>query len=236
MYLIQIIEPFQDRSCCIRKGGFMDVKISDIRREYTRGGLSEREAPVTPFLLFEKWLDEAIRAKVNEPTAMLVATVSPEGRPATRTVLLKELRDDKFIFYTNYKSRKGTHLADNPNISLSFVWHELERQVHIEGVAQKLLPEESDAYFKTRPYKSRIGARISPQSQVIAGRSVIMSRFVREAATYVGREIDRPEHWGGYAITANRIEFWQGRESRLHDRILYTREEDGTWKKDRLAP
>lgn len=214
----------------------MDAKISDIRKEYTRGGLSEKETPDTPFVLLEKWLDEAIQAKVNEPTAMLVATVSPEGRPATRTVLLKELRDDKFIFYTNYKSRKGTHLANNPNISLSFVWHELERQVHIEGTARKLSPEESDTYFRSRPYKSRIGARISPQSQVIAGRSVIMSSFVREAARYVGREIDRPEHWGGYAVIPDRIEFWQGRESRLHDRILYTWQEDGGWKKERLAP
>lgn len=214
----------------------MKGKISDIRKEYTRGGLGENETPDAPFVLFEKWLDEAIQAQVNESTAMLVATVSPEGRPATRTVLLKELRDDTFVFYTNYKSRKGTHLADNPNISLSFVWHELERQVHVEGIARKLSSEESDAYFRTRPYKSRIGARISPQSQVIAGRSVIMSRFVREAARYVGREIDRPEHWGGYAVTPDRIEFWQGRENRLHDRILYTREEDGGWKKERLAP
>lgn len=214
----------------------MEIDLNNIRREYTKGGLNENDTPCDPFILFEQWLAEAIQGKVNEPTAMLVATVSPEGHPASRTVLLKELQDGKFIFYTNYTSRKGLHLAGNPAISLSFVWHELERQVHVEGMAARVSPEVSDAYFKTRPYKSRIGARISPQSQPVAGRAVIIKSFIREAAMLVGQEVPRPDHWGGYAVTPVRIEFWQGRKNRLHDRVLYTFEEDGTWKKERLAP
>lgn len=211
------------------------MKISNIRREYTLGGLKESDVPEAPLPLFEQWLQEAISAKVNEPTAMLVGTVSPEGHPATRTVLLKEVREGKFVFYTNYESRKGQHLAANPHISLSFVWHELERQVHVEGIAEKLPPQVSDAYFQTRPYKSRIGARISPQSRVLSSRKAIIAAFVREAALYVGREVPRPDHWGGYAVTPVRIEFWQGRESRLHDRILYTWN-GNEWKKERIAP
>lgn len=142
----------------------MEINLASIRQEYTKGGLRESELPDNPFLLFSQWLQEAIDSKVDEPTAMLVGTVSPEGKPSTRTVLLKDLHDDKFIFYSNYESRKGRQLAQNPAISLSFVWHQLERQVHIEGTAEKVPPDESDQYFKKRPYKSRIGTRISPQS------------------------------------------------------------------------
>lgn len=140
--------------------------IADIRQEYTKSGLRESELPCDPLSLFSRWLQEAIDANVEEPTAIIVGTVSPEGRPSTRTVLLKGLHDGKFIFYTNYESRKGRQLAQNPYISLSFVWHELERQVHIEGTAAKVSPEESDEYFRKRPYKSRIGARISPLRQI----------------------------------------------------------------------
>lgn len=214
----------------------MNINISNIRREYIRGGLNESDVPDTPLILFEQWLEEAIKAKVNEPTAMLVATVSPEGQPASRTVLLKEIREGHFLFYTNYTSRKGIHLSANPRISLTFVWHELERQVHVEGIAAKLPPEVSDAYFKTRPYKSRIGARISPQSQPISGRMEIIKKFVLEMAKNVTHEVERPENWGGYDVSPVRIEFWQGRANRLHDRILYTLQKDGTWKKERLAP
>lgn len=214
----------------------MKINISSIRREYTRGGLKERDVPDNPLVLFEKWLEEAVSAEVNEPTAMLVATVSPEGKPAARTVLLKELHEGQFVFYTNYESRKGSHLAANPSVALSFVWHELERQVHIEGTALRLSAEQSDAYFRTRPYKSRIGARVSPQSRSIASRAEIVKRFVRESALFVAREVERPAHWGGYAVSPVRMEFWQGRESRLHDRILYTLQDDGIWKRERLAP
>lgn len=187
-------------------------------------------------MLFSQWLQETIDSKVDEPTAMLVGTVSPEGKPSTRTVLLKDLHDDKFIFYSNYESRKGRQLAQNPAISLSFVWHQLERQVHIEGTAEKVPPDESDQYFKKRPYKSRIGARISPQSQPIGSRMQLIRAFIREAARWIGKEVERPAHWGGYAVIPERIEFWQGRPNRLHDRIVYTLQPDGHWKKERLAP
>ena len=196
----------------------MEINLASIRQEYTKGGLRESELPDNPFLLFSQWLQEAIDSKVDEPTAMLVGT------------------DDKFIFYSNYESRKGRQLAQNPAISLSFVWHQLERQVHIEGTAEKVPPDESDQYFKKRPYKSRIGARISPQSQPIGNRVQLIRAFIREAARWIGKEVERPAHWGGYAVIPERIEFWQGRPNRLHDRIVYTLQPDGHWKKERLAP
>lgn len=214
----------------------MKLNLANIRQEYTKGGLREAQLPDNPLSLFDQWLQEAINAKVDEPTAVLIATVSPEGRPSTRTVLLKDLHDGKFIFYTNYESRKGQQLAQNPHISLSFVWHQLERQVHIEGIATKVPAQESDTYFRTRPYKSRIGARISPQSRPIDSRVQLMRSFVKEATHWIGQEVERPPQWGGYAVTPTRIEFWQGRPSRLHDRFLYTLQPDGYWKKERLAP
>lgn len=215
----------------------METKIADIRREYTRNYLNKCEVSDNPFILFRDWLDEAIHSEEKEPTAVMVATATPDGHPSTRTVLLKEFTPDgHFIFYTNYESRKGTQLAANPYVSLSFVWHQLERQVHIEGKVEKISQEQSDAYFRSRPYKSRIGARISPQSQAIGGRMEIMRAFVRESVKYAGREVERPGNWGGYSVTPIRMEFWQGRSSRLHDRILYTLQEGGKWKKERLAP
>ena len=214
----------------------MKTNIADIRRDYTKGGLRRRDLNENPLDQFRKWLDEAISSKVDEPTAVLIGTVSPEGIPSTRCVLLKELRDGQFVFYTNYESRKGSHLANNPYISLTFLWHQLERQVHVEGIAQKVSPQESDAYFRTRPYKSRIGARVSPQSHPIPNRGVIVKSFMQESLRYIGREVERPANWGGYAVTPHRIEFWQGRESRLHDRFLYTLQADNTWTIERLAP
>lgn len=214
----------------------MKVDLAIIRQEYTKGGLKSSDLPDNPLVLFEKWLHEAVNAGVNEPTAMLVGTVSPEGTPATRTVLLKGLHDGKFIFYTNYESRKGKHLTQNPYISLSFIWHELERQVNIEGVATRVSPQESDEYFRKRPYKSRIGACISPQSEPIESRMQLIRKFVKESFRWGGKEVDRPEHWGGFAVTPTRIEFWQGRPSRLHDRFLYILQSKDTWKRERLAP
>lgn len=214
----------------------MKVDLAIIRQEYTKGGLKSSDLPDNPLVLFKKWLHEAVNAGVNEPTAMLVGTVSPEGTPATRTVLLKGLHDGKFIFYTNYESRKGKHLTQNPYISLSFIWHELERQVNIEGVATRVSPQESDEYFRKRPYKSRIGARISPQSEPVDSRMQLIRKFVKEAFRWGGKEVDRPEHWGGFAVTPTRIEFWQGRPSRLHDRFLYILQSKDTWKRERLAP
>jgi pyridoxamine 5'-phosphate oxidase len=214
----------------------MKIDIHNIRREYSRGGLARKNLSDSPLIQFQTWLEEAISAEVNEPTAVIVGTVSEDGKPSTRCVLLKELRDEKFVFYTNYESRKGKQLANSPYISLTFLWHELERQVHVEGIATKLPPEVSDEYFKTRPYKSRIGARISPQSQPIAGRMEIMQAFIRESIRFAGHEVKRPDNWGGYAVSPTRIEFWQGRESRLHDRFLYTLQSDQSWKIERLAP
>ena len=214
----------------------METQLSDIRKEYKKGKLTSINLSNNPFEQFQHWLDDAVHSNEDEPTAMLVATVSPEGRPSTRTVLLKGVEDGKFIFYTNYESRKGQQLAGNPYISLSFVWHKLERQIHIEGKAEKCSAEDSDKYFASRPYKSKIGARISPQSHVISSRMEIMRAFVYEATKWAGQTIKRPDNWGGFAVTPTRFEFWQGRESRLHDRFQYTLQEDGNWKKERLAP
>lgn len=214
----------------------METKISEIRKEYTKGKLTQCTINDNPFEQFEEWLNDAIAHNADEPTAMIVATVSAEGHPSTRTVLLKGVENNKFIFFTNYESRKGKQLADNPYISLSFVWHKLERQVHIEGKAEKCLNQVSDTYFSSRPYKSKIGARISPQSRVISSRMEIMRAFVKEVFKLAGHEIRHPDNWGGFAVTPTRFEFWQGRESRLHDRIQYILQEDGSWKQERLAP
>lgn len=169
----------------------MNSQFSDIRKEYKKGKLTRNTISENPFEQFARWLNDALHCGENEPTAMIVATVSPDGRPSTRTVLLKGVENGKLIFFTNYESRKGRQLTANPYISLSFVWHKLERQVHIEGKAEKCTPQESDAYFSTRPYKSRIGARISPQSHVISSRMEIIRAFVKEAARLTP---DRPYH------------------------------------------
>lgn len=214
----------------------METDLAAIRKEYTKGGLKKDTLPDDPIYLFSQWLQEAIDSKIHEPTAVVVGTVSPECKPSTRTVLLKDLHDGKFIFFSNYSSRKGKQLSENPAVSLSFVWHELERQVHVEGTAAKVPPEESDEYFRKRPYKSRIGARISPQSQPIGSRIQLIRAFVKEAARWAGKEVKRPENWGGYEVTPERIEFWQGRPNRLHDRFVYQLQPDGHWKIERLAP
>ena len=186
--------------------------------------------------MVDQWLNEALETKVNEPTAMIVATATPDGRPSVRTVLLKEVVGGRFVFYSNYESRKGRQMAENSHVAVTFLWHELERQIHVEGTVTRLSSEESDAYFAMRPYKSRVGARISPQSQPIPSREYIMMRFASESLRFVGREVPRPDNWGGYAVTPTRIEFWQGRDSRLHDRFLYELQPDGHWDLHRLAP
>ncbi len=216
-----------------------DLNLEGVRREYSSRSLSRKELPQEPIALLSQWIEEAVSLKVNEPTAMIVATATPEGKPSMRTVLLKEVKDGKLIFYSNYESRKGLQIAENPNVAITFLWHELERQIHLEGMLEKLSPEESDAYFDLRPYKSRIGARVSPQSRPIPAREWIMVKFAAESLRYVGRKVPRPDSWGGWAFTPNRIEFWQGRDSRLHDRFLYTEQktkEDIAWKIERLAP
>ena len=213
-----------------------DLHLENIRREYSSLSLSRKELPDNPLEIVSAWIDQAIETKVNEPTAVIVGTATPEGRPSMRTVLLKEVVDGRFVFYTNYDSRKGKQIAANPHVALTFLWHELERQIHVEGTIERLPAAESDAYFAMRPYKSRVGARISPQSQPIPSREYIMMRFAAESLRFVGREVPRPEHWGGFAVTPSRIEFWQGRDSRLHDRFLYELQADGSWSLERLAP
>lgn len=213
-----------------------DLHLENIRREYSSRSLSRRDLPDDPLAMVERWLNEAIEAKVNEPTAMIVATATPDGRPSIRTVLLKEVIGGEFVFYSNYESRKGQQIAANPHVALTFLWHELERQIHVEGLIRRLSPAESDAYFAMRPYKSRVGARISPQSQPIPSREYIMMRFASESLRFVGREVPRPETWGGFIVKPSRIEFWQGRDSRLHDRFLYELQPDGHWDLHRLAP
>ena len=213
-----------------------DLHLENIRREYSSLSLSRKELPDNPLEIVSAWIDQAIETKVNEPTAVIVGTATPEGRPSIRTVLLKEVVDGRFIFYTNYDSRKGKQIAANPHVALTFLWHELERQIHVEGTIERLPAAESDAYFAMRPYKSRVGARISPQSQPIPSREYIMMRFAAESLRFVGREVPRPEHWGGFSVTPSRIELWQGRDSRLHDRFLYELQADGSWSLERLAP
>lgn len=212
------------------------MDISGLRIDYSKKKLSKKSVLADPIEQFNIWLDEALTTGCLEPTAMTVATVSDRNTPSVRTVLLKGVENSKFVFFTNYNSRKGVQMAENPNICALFFWPELERQVNIEGIARKTTSEKSDTYFKSRPWKSRIGAIISPQSQPIKSKNVIKKAFVIEAAKHIGEEIPRPEHWGGYEITPNRIEFWQGRPNRLHDRILYSKQVDSSWNISRLAP
>lgn len=210
------------------------MDLHNIREDYSKQELSEAECDDNPIVQFERWLNEAIRAEANEPTAMNVATVNSDGRPEGRQVLLKEVNRQGFVFFTNYKSRKGRALAAVPFAALTFFWPELERQVRVEGRVEKLNGAVSDEYFESRPYTSRIGAWASEQSEVISGKSVLVAR-----AAAVGLKhplhVPRPPHWGGYLIVPDRVEFWQGRPSRLHDRIQY-RLENGVWRKERLSP
>lgn len=213
----------------------MDLEVQNIRREYKVGSLSRKDMPADPIQKSEEWIQEAIRLDVIEPTAVIVGTCGSDLQPSTRTVLLKEIHDGRFLFYSNYESRKGHQINENPKVSLTFLWHQLERQIHIEGVCRHVPPEVSDAYFAQRSYKSRIGARISPQSHVIPNRMFIVTEFAKEALKY-RLDVPRPETWGGFEVTPHRIEFWQGRESRLHDRFLYELQQDGTWSLCRIAP
>lgn len=212
------------------------LDLEDIRREYNVGSLSRKDMPDDPLDKCREWLGDAIRLKVIEPTALIVTTASLDGQPSSRTVLLKEISEEgTFVFYSNYESRKGHQIDLNPKVSLTLLWHQLQRQIHIEGLCRHVAPEVSDAYFAKRPYTSRIGARISPQSHPIPGRFFIVTEAAKEMAK-VGLKVPRPENWGGFEVTPRRIEFWQGRPSRLHDRFLYLLREDGSWSLDRIAP
>ena len=212
------------------------MDIAQVRREYTKKKLSKKSVNKDPLVQFTKWLNEALQADCMEPTAMIISTVSEDHIPSSRVVLLKGMENGRFVFFTNYNSRKGSQLQKNPNISALFFWPELERQIIIEGSVEKSSESVSDAYFGTRPWKSRIGAIISPQSKAIESRNTIKTAFVLEAAKHVSDSIPRPDYWGGYEITPARIEFWQGRENRLHDRILFSKTSDNLWDISRLAP
>lgn len=198
-------------------------------------GLHERDVTAEPFAQFTRWLNEAADAEVLDVTAMTLSTSTADGRPSSRVVLLKGIDERGFVFYTNYESRKGMELAVNPRASLLFFWHELVRQVRIEGAVARVPVAESAAYFKTRPFESQIGAWASNQGSVIANRDELDSRFNELKAEYDGREVPLPPYWGGYVLQPDSIEFWAGRPNRLHDRLLYTRRED-SWKIERLSP
>lgn len=211
------------------------IDISDLRREFTLKALDEGHALPDPLSLFELWLREAIEAGALEPNAMCLSTVANDMRPSSRVVLLKQVGADGLVFFTNYESRKAVELDQNPFCALSFVWHELERQVRIEGEAKRLPPQESDRYFESRPQSSKLGAWASPQSKVVAGREYLETRLRYFDEMYRGKQIPRPGNWGGYIVKPSLFEFWQGRPGRLHDRIRYTLN-TSVWDVSRLAP
>jgi pyridoxamine 5'-phosphate oxidase len=211
------------------------MKLADIRKDYSLKSLEIHEVSIDPLRQFRKWLDEAIEAEALEVNAMCLSTFGLDGFPKGRIVLLKEL-DYGFVFFTNYESDKGNELRSNPKASLTFFWAEIERQVRVVGEVSKITDKESDDYYFSRPYGSQIGAWASPQSRVITDRSQIEAKQEELTARFSTDPITRPSHWGGYRLIPNRIEFWQGRPSRLHDRICYTKEISGEWKIERLAP
>lgn len=210
------------------------MNIADLRKDYKVASLAEKDVAVSPFTQFEKWLNEAIAAELPEPNAMTLATVDDDNRPSTRIVLIKEFDARGPVWFTNYQSRKGRELAANKFAAIQFHWVELERVVRIEGAVEKISDTESDTYFNSRPLDSRIGAWASPQSEVISSRAVLVGRAAEYAAKFMLKP-PRPPHWGGYRLIPDRFEFWQGRSSRLHDRILYRLHEDA-WHIERLAP
>jgi pyridoxamine 5'-phosphate oxidase len=225
----------------------MSNEIADIRKDYKLASLEEADVAANPIDQFTRWWNEAVASQIDEVNAMTLATANAAGVPAARIVLLKGYNPNGFIFFTNYESDKGKNLAQNPHAALVFFWKELERQIRIEGTVEKVSAEESDRYFNSRPASSRIGAWASPQSAVIENRMVIEQNVERYSSIFANDSIERPDHWGGYIVKPRSIEFWQGRSSRLHDRIRYTIEasaynaatdtrSDANWKIERLAP
>jgi pyridoxamine 5'-phosphate oxidase len=210
-------------------------ELADIRKNYSLGELSEDMLPSSPFELFETWQKQALESQNPEPTAMHLSTVKG-GKPSARLVLLKGIEDQKFVFYTNYGSKKAHEIESNANVALTFFWPELEKQVRVEGIAEKLDPEISDNYYHSRPRASRIGAWVSRQSSVINGRETIEEQFRSVEKRFDGKDIPRPDYWGGYGISPVYFEFWQGRKSRLHDRIEYSKENNDHWTIQRLSP
>jgi len=211
-------------------------KIADIRKDYKKHQLEESMVDKNPLKQFENWFEAAVESEVIEPNAMSLATVSPKGMPDCRIVLLKGIEDEGFVFYTNYQSNKGRELAQNPAAALTFFWPELERQVRIQGMVEKVSEQKSEEYFKSRPKESQVGAWTSPQSSVVKDREILEKREAELTEKFKNDEaLPKPEQWGGYVLKPISIEFWQGRPSRLHDRILYSLVEEN-WKINRLAP
>ncbi|MBD2196373.1 MULTISPECIES: pyridoxamine 5'-phosphate oxidase [Calothrix] len=214
----------------------MHPTIADLRKDYTLEDLTETEVDPNPFIQFKQWFEQALAAQLPEPNAMTIATATPDGKPSARMVLLKDFDERGFVFFTNYNSRKGQELAENPQAALVFWWAELERQVRIIGHVEQVSAAESDKYFYSRPENSRLGAWASRQSEAIANREVLEQNLQQLQHQYENQEIPRPSHWGGLRVIPTEIEFWQGRPSRLHDRLLYTRLDTQTWKIQRLSP
>lgn len=214
----------------------MKPSIADLRKEYSAQVLLEHDLAPDPVQQFSLWWNQVMESQVEEANAMTLATASSDGVPSARIVLLKSFDENGFVFFTNYKSFKGMELDENPKACLVFFWKELERQVRILGLVQKLSDTENDAYFISRPSGSKIGAWTSPQSQVIADRNWLDNHYLEVAEQFKDKEVDRPGHWGGYLVKPVVVEFWQGRPSRLHDRIQFSLEENGSWKIERLAP
>lgn len=210
--------------------------IENLRKEYSSESLSEKDVAKDPIKQFGRWFKEAMEANINEPNAMTLATTSIDRKPSARIVLMKGYEERGFLFYSNYLSAKGKEMAKNPVVALVFFWPELARQVRIEGTVEKLTKEESEKYFKTRPKASQIGAVVSPQSQVIEGRDALEKSWIENETRYENRDIPKPAYWGGYVVKPQVVEFWQGRESRLHDRIVYKKADKQSWKIVRLAP
>jgi len=214
----------------------MDGSLADLRRDYTLRGLSETDVDADPFKQFQVWFSDALAANLIEPNAMTLATATRDGKPSARTVLLKGFDERGFVFYTNYESRKGQELAENPWAALVFLWAELQRQVRIEGRVEKCSVLESDTYFRSRPLGSRLSATLSKQSQVISSREVLEHRLQELLVENANQEVARPPYWGGYRLSPMSIEFWQGRPNRLHDRLRYHLLNDGSWLLERLSP
>lgn len=215
----------------------MDSSIADLRQNYTLAGLSETDVAADPIQQFQVWFQQALDANLIEPNAMTLATATPEGKPTARIVLLKGVSERGFVFFTNYESQKGQQLITNPYGALVFFWDQLERQVRIEGKVEQLEPKESEIYFHSRPRASQLGAWASDQSRVIRDRDILEQKLADLKSEY-GEDttIPLPQHWGGFCVIPNRIEFWQGRPSRLHDRLVYDLQTDGSWQIQRLAP